>query len=197
MAQSLFDELAERLRANRAELEQEIDRILAENRERFQYTLQHGRVRFQREIRRLQRSYRVGLWRYVASAPLLFILTAPLIYSLIVPLLLLDISLTLYQQICFRIYSIPRVRRSAFIVIDRHHLAYLNPIEKLNCVYCGYGNGLIEYAREISSRTEQYWCPIKHARRSGDPHRRVERFFDYADAEAFRQGQESLRRQWP
>ena len=30
-----------------------------------------------------------------------------------------------------------RVRRSRYFVIDRHHLAYLNGIEKLNCVYCG------------------------------------------------------------
>jgi hypothetical protein len=49
------------------------------------------------------------------------------------------------------------------VVIDRHRLGYLNPVQKLNCVFCGYGNGVIAYAREITARTEQYWCPIKHA----------------------------------
>ena len=46
--------------------------------------------------------------------------------------------------------------RGQYIVIDRHRLKYLNAIEKLNCVYCGYGNGVIAYARDIAGRTEQY-----------------------------------------
>jgi len=33
--------------------------------------------------------------------------------------------------------------------MDRHHLAYLNVIEKLNCEYCGYANGVFAYVREI------------------------------------------------
>lgn len=41
------------------------------------------------------------------------------------------------------------MRRGDYIVVDRHHLAYLNVIQKINCVYCGYGNGLIAYARKI------------------------------------------------
>lgn len=197
MPQSLIDDLVERFQTSRQELEHELDRMLAQNRQRFHYTLQNGRVRFQQEMRRLQARYRVNLWRYVARAPLLFILSAPLIYGLIVPLLLLDLAITCYQQVCFRVYGIPRVARSSYIVLDHHHLAYLNPIEKLHCLYCGYANGLIEYVREVSSRTEQYWCPIKHARRTPDPHPRVDRFFDYADAEAYRQGQEALRHRWP
>ena len=28
--------------------------------------------------------------------------------------------------------------------------------KKLNCVYCGYANGVIGHAREIAARTEQY-----------------------------------------
>jgi hypothetical protein len=28
-----------------------------------------------------------------------------------------------------------------------------------------YANGVFAYVREVGSRTEQYWCPIKHARR--------------------------------
>jgi hypothetical protein len=78
------------------------------------------------------------------------------------------------------------VRRSQYIVIDRHHVAYLNAIEKLNCVYCGYANGVFAYVREIAGRTEQYWCPIRHAKRVRAPHRHYRRFVDYGDAEGYR-----------
>ena len=49
---------------------------------------------------------------------------------------LLDTWVTTYQFVCFPIFGISPVRRSAYIVIDRHRLGYLNAIEKLNCVYC-------------------------------------------------------------
>jgi hypothetical protein len=88
------------------------------------------------------------------------------IYSLGIPLALMDIWVTVYQHVCFRAYGIPRVKRSDYVIIDRNHLRYLNLIEALNCVYCGYANGVISYAREIASRTEQHWRPIKHALRT-------------------------------
>jgi hypothetical protein len=113
------------------------------------------------------------------------VLSAPVVYALILPFGLLDISLSLYQAICFRLYRIPRVARSDYIVIDRHRLEYLNVVEKLNCVYCGYVNGLIAYAREIAGRTEQYWCPIKHARHVVGAHAKYWDFVEYGDAEAF------------
>ena len=81
------------------------------------------------------------------------------------------------------------------MIIDRQHLAYLNAIEKFNCLYCSYANGVIEYIREIAARTEQYWCPIKHTSRSPDPHRLVENFTDYGDAEAFNNRFEALQRE--
>ena len=68
-------------------------------------------------------------------------------------------------------------------MIDRQHLAYLNSIEKLNCVYCGYANGVFAYTREIAGRPEQYWCPIRHAKRVRAPHARYRHFVDYGDAE--------------
>ena len=69
---------------------------------------------------------------------------------------------------------------------DRHRLAYLNGIEKLNCAYCSYANGVVSYVREVAARTEQYWCPIRHARRIPAPHSRYQLFFDYGDAERYR-----------
>jgi hypothetical protein len=130
---------------------------------------------------------------FVAQAPVRMLATAPVIYSLIVPLVLLDIWVSAYQAICFRAYRIPRVTRADYIVFDRQHLAYLNWIEALNCLFCAYGNGLIGYVREVSSRTEQFWCPIKHALRISDPHRRYYEFLEYGDAEGYRTRLEAFR----
>jgi hypothetical protein len=124
----------------------------------------------------------------VLNARPLTVLTAPVIYALIVPLLLLDLFVTAYQAACFPAYGIPKVRRSDYLVFDRHHLRYLNAIEKLNCAYCSYANGLIAYVREIAGRTEQYWCPIKHARRVIGAHPRYAMFEDYGDADGYKNG---------
>ena len=40
-------------------------------------------------------------------------------------------------------------------------------------------------ASEIAGRTEQYWCPIKHALRMKTVHSRYQKFFDYGDAEQY------------
>jgi hypothetical protein len=92
-----------------------------------------------------------------------------------------------YQAICFPIYKIPMVRRRDYLVFDRHHLAYLNIIEKINCAYCSYANGAVAFIREVASRTEVYWCPIKHARRVLGPHPHYQGFADFGDAEGFRE----------
>ena len=85
------------------------------------------------------------------------------------------------------------MRRADYIMIDRHNLAYLNAVQKLNCLYCGYANGLIALAREVASRTEQYWCPIKHAIRVRGAHARYRNFTEFGDARAFAERLESLR----
>ncbi|PWI31938.1 hypothetical protein DI392_18090 [Vibrio albus] len=194
--QSRFDELLKRLRDTEKELEGEMERLLGEQRQRFHYTMEHGKVRFEKSVHAIQRQYKVGVWRYLREAKLRYVLSAPLIYVMIIPLLFLDISLTVYQQICFRIYGIPLVKRTEFFTIDRHLLDYLNAIEKLNCVYCSYGNGVIAYGREITSKTEQFWCPIKHAKRASYKHARLDKFFEYGDANAWRQDLKTLRKDW-
>ena len=177
-----LDELRRRVDELRAELEAGIE----SRRENWRFRLERGRAVFEDEVRRRHLALRVGLWRYLGRARILVILTAPLIYVLILPLVLLDIFVSLYQAACFPVYGIAKVRRGDHIIIDRQHLAYLNGLEKLNCVYCGYANGLIGYVREIAGRTEAYWCPIKHARRAADPHPHFDAFADYGDAEGFR-----------
>jgi hypothetical protein len=103
----------------------------------------------------------------------------------IIPLLLLDLFVTVYQTMCFPAYGIGKVRRADYIVFDRRHLEYLNLLEKLNCAYCSYANGLINYVWEVASRTEQHWCPIKHARRVMGTHPGYQKFADFGDAEAY------------
>jgi hypothetical protein len=121
------------------------------------------------------------------------VLTWPFIYGTIFPLLLLDLSMSIYQGFCFRIYGIQRVERSAYIHVKRHKLGYLNIVEKINCDFCGYANGLLAYTREIFARTEQYWCPIKHAAKIKDPHARYASFMKYGETEGFQAKLEALR----
>jgi hypothetical protein len=71
------------------------------------------------------------------------------------------------------------------MIFDRHHLSYLNWAEKSHCMYCTYGNGLLAYATEIIGRTEQYFCPIKHARKMMGRHARYANFVEYGDAEDY------------
>jgi hypothetical protein len=175
------------------ELEDEMEAEFAKQRAELKYGIDRGRIIFEKEILQRHRELRVNLMRYVLSARFLVIVTAPVIYAVVIPLVLLDIFVTVYQAVCFPVYGISRVRRSDHIVFDRHHLAYLNLLQKLNCAYCSYANGLISYAREIAGRTEQYWCPIKHARRVIGAHANYPAFIDYGDADGFADNLEKLR----
>jgi hypothetical protein len=136
---------------------------------------------------------RISLWKYLRNAKLSYILSAPVIYAMIVPAVILDAFVTVYQAVCFPIYRIPKVRRRDYIAIDRHRLAYLNALQKLNCVYCGYFNGLIDYVREIASRTEQFWCPIRHARRLRGVPPRYWHFLPYGDGRKLHDRWKALR----
>lgn len=121
-------------------------------------------------------------------------LTTPLIYSLAVPLILLDVWVTAFQYVCFPIYGIRLVTRRDYFAIDRHRLPYLNAIEKLHCFFCSYAAGLFGYVRDVTARTEQYWCPIKHGRRVRSTHHRHRQFATYGDAGAYRHLLPQLRR---
>lgn len=167
-------------------LEGEIEAELAKQREELRFRLENSRIVFEEEALRIHRAIKTRASRYLWQANPLVILTAPVIYSLLVPVVLLDIFVIVYQLICFPIYKIPKVRRRDYLVFDRHHLAYLNIIEKINCAYCSYANGAIAFAREIAARTEVYWCPIKHARRMLGAHPHYQGFADFGDAEGFR-----------
>lgn len=185
---SRIDELLARIES----LQEELDGEYRQAREEWA----RRKAELAYELARQQRRYKTGLFRFLVRSRLLVILTAPVIYAGWLPFLLIDLFVTVYQAICFPIYRIPRVRRADYIVFDRADLPYLNIIEKFNCFYCSYGNGVAAYTREVAARTEQYWCPIKHARRVKAAHEHYPKFFDYGDAEAFQQGLNRLRRQY-
>lgn len=182
-------ELLDRIRQIEDEIELEMERRRAE----LHIDFEKKRVRFEREVLEQQRRFKMGLFKYLRRAKLRHVVTAPIIYSVLFPMLLMDLFVTVYQYICFPLYGIPRVRRKDYFVYDRAYLGYLNIIEKINCGYCSYGNGLISYIREIVGRTEQYWCPIKHARRVLHAHPYYDGFVDYGDAEIYRQELKRLR----
>ncbi|MFZ4787553.1 MAG: hypothetical protein ACOYLL_05655 [Beijerinckiaceae bacterium] len=175
-------ELMDQIRRLEAELDAELARRAAE----LRYGMEQGRIAFEAEVIRRHKELKTGLLKFIAQANPLVVLTAPVIYSLIVPLVILDVFVSLYQAICFPVYKIAKVKRADYLVFDRHHLAYLNIIEKLNCAFCSYANGLFAYTSEIASLTEAYWCPIKHARRAQNAHHRYRDFADFGDAEAYR-----------
>lgn len=167
------------------ELEEELERGIEAQRERFRFDIREHRIRFEEAVLAHHRSLRTGLLRYLFHSRILAVLAAPLVYGLIIPLVMIDAAVSLYQVICFPVYGIRKVPRGDFVVVDRHHLAYLNPIEKLNCAYCGYANGVLAYARSVAARSEEHWCPIKHARRAEGQHRGYWDYAGYGDAEGF------------
>lgn len=142
-------------------------------------------------------SYRLdreNLFNYIVKSPILHLMSVPIIWAILLPAIILDGFVSGYQWICFPIYKISKVKRSNYIIIDRHRLKYLNAIEKLNCLYCSYFNGLMGYVTEISARTEQYWCPIRHATMLKSMHGKYKNFYDYGDSKNFRKGLAELRK---
>ncbi|MBM9614137.1 hypothetical protein JWJ90_07530 [Desulfobulbus rhabdoformis] len=177
-------------------LEKELVTEIQKKEEEFLYRIKGKKVIFEEEARAYQKQFFVRVSSYFKSLPLLNLLTIPFIWGCLIPAVFMDITVTLYQLICFSLYGIPQVKRSEYMVIDRHALAYLNIIEKINCMYCGYFNGLIGYVQEIAARTEQYWCPIKHARKVATMHSRYHKFIEYGDAKSYQERLQALRRDW-
>jgi len=178
-----------------AQLEEELSTLIHDQQEQLHYRIEGSKIRFEKHLRRIHKELKTGVFAWLRASELRNVVSAPFIYAMIIPFGLLDLFVTLYQAICFPLYRIPKVRRSNYIVVDRHNLAYLNMIEKLNCAFCGYADGLLAYTRQVLSRTEMYWCPIKHARKVLDPHRRYAKFADFGDGEAYQSQSAALRAQ--
>jgi hypothetical protein len=138
------------------------------------------------------RRFKRSSWKHLRSTRLLVILSSPLIYLCVLPFLILDASVAIYQLVCFPIYGIPKVRRGDYLIFDRGRLGYLNTIEKVGCVYCSYANGLLSLITEIAARTEQHFCPIKHAGRMLKEHSRYGKFLPYGDAQAYKEQSDAV-----
>jgi hypothetical protein len=175
------DQIAQLL-AQMAALEEDLRSAVHEQESRMFFQIKGKRVEFERSVREAHLKLKQNFFRWLVTNRPQNLLTGPIIYGMVFPLMMLDLLVSLYQWICFPIYGITRVRRSNYIVFDRQHLSYLNFIEKFHCTYCAYGSGLIGYMGEILARTEQYFCPIKHARKILGTHSRYNRFLAYGDA---------------
>lgn len=186
----------ERIRAllgQMSSLEEELLDALHQHEERVSFTLRGKRVEFEQSVQAAHRRMRVGILRWLGTRPQNLI-TGPIIYSMALPLVLLDVCISLYQALCFPIYRVAKVRRADYFNYDRQQLGYLNAIERFHCTYCAYANGLLAYATEIVARTEQYFCPIKHARKVLGSHVRYRRFLGYGEAADYQERLEQFRR---
>lgn len=168
--------------AQMAALENDLRTAVQEQESKMFFQIRGKRVEFESSVKAAHRKLKKNFFRWLVTDRPQNLITGPIIYAMIFPLMMLDICVSFYQWACFPIYGITRVRRADYIVFDRRHLGYLNFIEKFHCTYCEYGNGLMSYMAEILARTEEYFCPIKHAHKILGTHARYNRFLEYGDA---------------
>ncbi|MCO4844456.1 MAG: hypothetical protein KC427_00400 [Sulfurovum sp.] len=183
-------EIVEEIEAMKLKLSEEI----AEQESNISYEIQNGYVKFEKDVLQRQKENMKNLLAYFREEPLLHFLTAPIIYGMVIPAILLDVIIFIYQQVVFRIFKLKFLKRSDYIVFDRHYLGYLNPIEKFNCVYCSYVGGLLQYTSAIAARTEFYFCPIKHAKKVAYDHEYYQDYLIYGDAEDYHKKLKELRK---
>ncbi len=153
--------------------------------ETYSFYIEWRKVIFSKKTKQYNKKFKEGLLKYIFTAKVRHILSIPFIYGIFIPIVILDIFFFIYQQICFRLYWIPFVKRRDYIIYDRRFLDYLNIIQKINCIYCSYVNWLLAYVSEIAGRTETYWCPIKASRKLKWWHPWQRHFADYWDPEWF------------
>ena len=183
-------EIIEEIEAMKVKLGEEI----AQQEKDISYEIQNGYVRFEKEVLDKQKENMKNLLAWFRDIPLLHLLASPLVYVMLIPAILFDIILFIYQQVVFRIFKFKFIKRSDYIRFDRQYLGYLNLIEKLNCMYCSYFNGLMQYAAAIAGRTELYFCPIRHAKKVAYEHDYYDEFFRYGDEDEYQKKLEALRK---
>ena len=111
------------------------------------------------------------------------LISYPFILAPLLPVLMLDLLGEMYHRLCFPLYGLTYIKRSDYIVLDRHKLKYLNWFQKISCAYCGYINGFLLYAAAIAQATEGYWCSIINGRGDKQPHQK--KFLPYDDEPAY------------
>jgi hypothetical protein len=174
------DEGMKKLEELRIQFPEEIDKYL----ENFYKRRNLIKEAFKQKLQ--LRKTKIGVLKQLFTTNIRFVISIPFIYSMIIPALIFHLSLEFYHRICFPLYGVKPLKTRKYFVFDRHHLSYLNWLEKFNCIYCSYFNCLVAYAREIGALTELYWCPIKHARRVFGTHDQYHLFVDYLEGEKYR-----------
>ncbi len=168
-----------------SQLEEQLAQIRKNQQLKYHYKTRGRRVVFEDQVKRQHKDQRTGIIDYMKMLSWKTYLTGSIVYFMIVPFAFLDLCVTIFQKICFWAWEIPKVHRPTFVFVDRHHLEYLNGIEKLYCIFCGYANGVIGFTREVAARTEQFWCPIKHATKVVQAHEHYANYISFGDAEGW------------
>ncbi len=175
-------------------LEEELRIAIREQEASALFQIKGKRVEFEESVKQTHRRLKTGFLHWLVTYRPQNLITGPIIYSMIIPLVILDLFVSFYQATCFPIYKITKLRRNDFIVFDRQQLEYLNFIEKFHCAYCAYASGLVSYVSAIIGKTEEYFCPIKHAKHILGSHSRYRRFLNYGDAADYEAKLEQFRK---
>lgn len=183
-------EIVEEIEAMKLKLAEEI----AEQESYISYEVHNGYVKFEKEVLARQKENMKNLLTWFGEVPFLHFLAAPIIYGMVIPAMLFDVIIFIYQHVVFRIFKFEFIKRSNYIIFDHQYLGYLNPVEKLNCVYCSYFNGLIQYVSAIAARTELHFCPIKHAKKIAYEHSYYDKYLIYGDGEDYQEKLKQLRK---
>ncbi|MFZ2189915.1 MAG: hypothetical protein WAV48_03990, partial [Candidatus Magasanikiibacteriota bacterium] len=93
--------------------------------EKYGFYFSGRKVVFLKEIKRINKSFKIPVWKYVVPQNIRHLLSMPFIYMMIIPAFILDFFLTLYHMVAFPLFHIPKVNRKDFIVYDRQFLDYL------------------------------------------------------------------------
>ncbi len=111
------------------------------------------------------------------------IISAMAIYSMIIPLFIFSIWTWIYQELYFTLQDIPKVSIKDYVKFDRWDLKKLNHIQKMNCVYCEYANGVVSWGKAVAHQTEIYSCAIKHRHLVRGQLEENEKYFKYSEFE--------------
>jgi len=182
------------------EMMQEIEEMKEKLREEIEkheihvnYEIKNGYITFEKGVFSKQKKSMKHLKEWFGEIPFIQFLSAPVIYGMVIPAVLLDLMLFVYTYVVSRIFKIKFVKRKSYVVFDRHYLGYLNIVEKFNCLYCAYFNGVMQYCAAVAGRTELYFCPIKHAKKIAYAHDYYNHFLGYGDADHYPEKLKSLR----
>lgn len=179
---SKINKILEDISSKREELLSEYEKL----KDRYWFKIEWNKIVWNKEREKELKKSRKSIADTIFGTEFREFLSIPFIWMMIIPAVILDIWLFIYQNTAIRLYKIPLAKRSDYIVFDRKELAYLNWIQKINCIYCSYVNWLFQYWVEVAWRTEKYWCPIKHARKKAWGHDWEEHFADYWDPDGFK-----------